>query len=422
MDDKELERLIENIENIVPALTTDSTDEEKQNVLSQINTALQYAPQNADILTWKAFYYEAVGDYDNAIQIFEEVLKIKPDDEIIRNSIKHLHEYKNMVNEYNVTNNNGNSSDIYNSPSLLERLPLPLLITAKIIILAVVLYYCCPAMIFSFNDMRLLRIQNNIEYQTLRVNPLSEYDYLSKKQIYDMRKNYVMKSLFASESYEPSDLIFGQIQDNKPWWGSATCGQLDYKGDYHERIEGPSKVSAQMNNPDALVGLSLPFLPWSYEYNREFCTENYGKFLPVLIQYNKENSLIVVNYKLTRKFLKFRASVNGKNTRYPIQMSGLNARDFGYDYMYVFKSKNINMFSSDNNAESDVKTFTDYIHLGGSCKFKDGCNNISPMQYDKMFTVTRLPAEINLKLWKKKPLNKYIKADMYYRIIFDENI
>ena len=36
-----------------------------------------------------------------------------------------------------------------------------------------------------------------------------------------------------------------------------------------------------------------------------------------------------------------------------------------------------------------------------------------------MFSVRRLPAEINIKLWKKKPINKYVKADMYYKIIFE---
>ena len=263
------------------------------------------------------------------------------------------------------------------------------------------------------------KIQNTSAFQTIKVNPVSDYDYLSKQQIYDIRKNYVKNSLFAGENYEPDNAVFGAIADNKPWWGTISCNQLNYKGDYHERIEGPSKVSAQMNNPDALVGLSLPFLPWQDSYNQEFCNGNYSKFLPVSIQYSKKDNLIVAKYKLTKKFLKFRARVNGKNTRYPIQLSGLNARDFGYNYVYIYDLKNINMFGS-LNAADDVQIFSDYIHLGGSCKYKDGCNNISPMQYDKMFTVSALPAEINLKLWKNKPFNMFKKADIYYRIIFEK--
>lgn len=94
-----------------------------------------------------------------------------------------------------------------------------------------------------------------------------------------------------------------------------------------------------MNNPDALVGLSLPFLPWDLGDNKEFCTADYSKFLPISIQYSKENNLIIAKYKLTKNFLKFRARVNSRNTRYPIQLSGLNALDFGYDYVYAYDTK-----------------------------------------------------------------------------------
>ena len=305
-------------------------------------------------------------------------------------------------------------------PELLDKLPPQFLLAVKIVILAAVIYFCFPSVFFSFNDNKMLNIRDYSNFQSVQVNPLSEYNYLTKKQIFDIRKNHVKNSLFSKEDYEPDTRVFGAIADSKPWWGTVTCGKLNYKGDYHERIEGASKVSAQINNPDALVGLSLPFLPWDLGYNKEFCTADYSKFLPISIQYSEENNLIIAKYKLTKNFLKFRARVNSRNTRYPIQLSGLNALDFGYDYVYAFDTKNISMFDQNNNVTDDLKIFRDYIHLGGSCKYKDGCNNISPMQNDLMFTVTALPAEINLKLWKKKPMNKYVKADMYYRIQFTE--
>lgn len=72
------------------------------------------------------------------------------------------------------------------------------------------------------------------------------------------------------------------------------------------------------------------------------------------------------------------------------------------------------------NITENVEMFRDYIHVGGSCKYVGGCNNLSPMQNDKMITLKAIPAEINLKLWKKQPRDKYSKADMYYRIIFKE--
>lgn len=418
MEDKKLDEILLYLENIVPDITKESSEDEKQKVLEYINNALKLYPKNIYILRWKASYYLDIEDYDNAILMYTEILEIDPNDKVSKESLIYCAKmrYPQIVPQKNYNHN----KNMHHSPDLLKKVPVGLLITIKIIILAIVIYFCCPSLIFTHNDNKILKIKYTSGFQSITVNPLSEYDYLTKKQIFDIRKEHVKNSLFAKENYEPDNSVFGSIVDNKPWWGTITCNQLDYKGDYHERIEGPSKVSAQMNNPNALVGLSLPFIPWEYDYNQEFCTSDYGRFLPVSIQYDKKDNLIVSKYKLTKRFLKYRSSVNGKMTRYPIQLSGLNARDFGYDYVYIYDSKNITMFEQNNNITEGIRNFTDYIHLGGSCKYKDGCNNISPMQYDKIFTVYKLPAEINLKLWKKRPANQYIKADMYYRIILNE--
>lgn len=415
MNKEELEKLTDTFIDKVPSLTKDSSPEEKQKVLDEINYILQVDPMNLKALEWKVLYYSAIEDYDNVLLAHKEFLKAAPDNtelddlvEICKESIK--------TDNKSYTTKNASTQE----PGLLDKLPPQFFLAVKIVILAAVIYFCFPSLIFSSNDNKMLNIRDYSNFQSVQVNPLSEYNYLTKKQIFDIRKNHVKNSIFSKEDYEPDTRVFGAIADSKPWWGTVTCGKLNYKGDYHERIEGASKVSAQMNNPDALVGLSLPFLPWDLGDNKEFCTADYSKFLPISIQYSKENNLIIAKYKLTKNFLKFRARVNSRNTRYPIQLSGLNALDFGYDYVYAYDTKNISMYDQNYNVTDDLKIFRDYIHLGGSCKYKDGCNNISPMQNDLMFTVTALPAEINLKLWKKKPMNKYVKADMYYRIQFTE--
>lgn len=414
MDKEELEKLIDTFIDKVPSLTKNSSPEEKQKILDEINYVLQVDPINLKALEWKVLYYSAIEDYDNVLLAHKEFLKVDPNNKDLNDLAEICKSMKTETKFY--TTKTASSQE----PELLDKLPPQFLLAVKIVILAAVIYFCFPSVFFSFNDNKMLNIRDYSNFQSVQVNPLSEYNYLTKKQIFDIRKNHVKNSIFSKEDYEPDTRVFGAIADSKPWWGTVTCGKLNYKGDYHERIEGASKVSAQMNNPDALVGLSLPFLPWDLGYNKEFCTADYSKFLPISIQYSEENNLIIAKYKLTKNFLKFRASVNRRNTRYPIQLSGLNALDFGYDYVYAFDTKNISMFDQNNNVTDDLKIFRDYIHLGGSCKYKDGCNNISPMQNDLMFTVTALPAEINLKLWKKKPMNKYVKADMYYRIQFTE--
>lgn len=175
-----------------------------------------------------------------------------------------------------------------------------------------------------------------------------------------------------------------------------------------------------MNNPNALVGLSLAYLPWDVEQTHSFCTSEYSKYTPLSLKYNEKDNLIIAKYDLPEEFLNVRVNIDGQSKRIPVQLSGLNALDFGYRYVWAFDSKNIKMLHQDEKAVLDeVIQFRDYVHLGGSCRYEGGCNNISPMQQELMLTITNLPAEIDLKLWKKEPMNKFHKADFYYKIVFE---
>ena len=300
---------------------------------------------------------------------------------------------------------------------LIGKIPCELIVAVQLITIIVLGFIICKPLIFSINDNKILNA--NSEFKELWVNPPSEYNNLRKDEIYSLRKAYVKDSLFDTDDYEPNERVFGQIQDYKPWWGSQKCRPLNYSGDYHESIEGESKQSIQINNPNALVGLSSPYIPWDVEENADFCNSEYSRFIPKALKYSKKDNLIVAEYEVSKEFPNIYVNISGKGYRYPIQLSGLNALDFGYKYIYAFDTKNIDMTYSDNITQTPGM-FRDYIHVGGSCGYEGGCNNISPMQNDKMISVKALPAEINLKLWKKQPHDKYSKADMYYRIIFKE--
>ncbi len=303
------------------------------------------------------------------------------------------------------------------SKELIGKIPCELIVAVQLITIIVLGFIICKPLIFSINDNKILNA--NSEFKELWVNPPSEYNNLRKDEIYSLRKAYVKDSLFDTDDYEPNERVFGQIQDYKPWWGSQKCRPLNYSGDYHESIEGESKQSIQINNPNALVGLSSPYIPWDVEENADFCNSEYSRFIPKALKYSKKDNLIVAEYEVSKEFPNIYVNISGKGYRYPIQLSGLNALDFGYKYIYAFDTKNIDMTYSDNITQTPGM-FRDYIHVGGSCGYEGGCNNISPMQNDKMISVKALPAEINLKLWKKQPHDKYSKADMYYRIIFKE--
>lgn len=305
----------------------------------------------------------------------------------------------------------------HKSTELIGKIPCELIVGLEVLIVAVIVFMVFKPLILSSSDNKVLKA--NGQFKELWVNPPSEFNNMRKDEILSIRKAYVKDSLFASDNYEPNERVFGAIQDYKPWWGTQKCRPLNYTGDYHESIEGESKQSIQINNPNALVGLSSPYIPWDVEANEDFCNNEYSRFLPQSIKYSEKDKLIVAEYEVSKNFPYIYVNISGEQIRYPIQLSGINALDFGYKYVYAFDTKNISM-TYPNNVTENIEMFRDYIHVGGSCGYEGGCNNISPMQNDKMISVKALPAQINLKLWKKQPRDKYQKADMYYRIIFKE--
>ena len=422
--------------------------EEKEFIINELNAILVDFPTDADALYNLAYYYEIEGKYQEAIDYYSKALEYTTDEEFARLIESFIETCKLSIDIASINENPEEENEEVedNNPYwYLRKLSPKWLLILKIIILCVVLFKFYPSLFFGFNDNKILKNteynkvvnqvqeaqeapqnasqevsdKNSEDFVVLNVGPLETYNYLSKKQIYDIRKKYVKTSLFASENYEPNERIFGSIVDNKPWWTIKPCSKLGYKGDYHERIEGPSKLSALVNSPNSLVGLSMTYSPWEYEENKEFCNTELGYFVPKL-SYNEQEKLIVATYKVPSNLPEYRVNINGESFGYPIQLSGLNALDFGYDYVYAIETSGIAMmYPESSNVTTDVQTFADYLHLGGSCQYKDGCNNLSPMQNNLMFNVRSLPATMTLKLWKKQPLNKYVKADFYYKIIIE---
>lgn len=413
-----IDKLLKEIRGLMALDNELLNEKEKQLILEKINHLLEIDPQNIEALYWKALNtLQVYDDCDTAISIFNKIREITPESDIA----KEAEDYLNIIGEYKKAKEVKNvNNSISNSCTFLEKVPCKLIIGLKVITILITMCFLCPSTIFSINDNKILKIKDTSKFEALRINPQSEYSFLTKKEIYDIRKRYVQDSLFAHKNYEPSAREFGSIVDNKPWWGNIKCRQLNYEGDYTEHIQGKSLQSLKINNPNMLVSLNDYIIPWHTEANDDFCTSEYSKFLPHSLKYDKNNKLLVIEYQVPRRFLDMRANISGNSVRFPIQLSGLNALDFGYKYVYAFDTKNVRMYDYNNNITKHIGEFVDYIHLGNSCKYKGGCNNISPVQFDKMIMLTNLPAEINLKLWKNEPINKYIKADIYYKIVFNE--
>lgn len=243
--------------------------------------------------------------------------------------------------------------------------------------------------------------------QFVEVNDLTDLNYKSKEEIYKLRKDFVKKSIFNNSSYEPNEHVFGQIEGNKPWLGIKA---FSYQWNKETLTEGVSEESRFINNPSALVMINMPYnnVMLGKIFNRDL------HLLPNAIFYSKENKTITIVYN----FKNFRNEMRPEYKKADLFcLDGVNARDFGYEWVCVYDIKNISFKS--NHIKERPYDFKNFIHLGGSAGIPGGCNNGSPYQPELNFAINALPAHMNLKLWKSKPSSISQKPDMIVELILE---
>lgn len=250
------------------------------------------------------------------------------------------------------------------------------------------------------------------KYQKLSFNPPTEYNNLTKSQIYDLRKKYVASSLFASHLYKPNDEIFGQIEDKKPWYG-LNSGACPFT--HPDLSAGPSARSIYINNPNLLLGVINP-LGYKYSPTTEFCKNKLLQFIPKAMYYDKDKKMIIVRYNADNSLVK---NMQEPQYKMPLSFVGINARDFGYKHIFVYDSYNI-IFTGNPSIAGEVYELKDFIHNGSSCKIPGGCNNTSPLQPNMDFYIRALPAGITFKLWQHPPMFNTQGGDIYMKVLFEE--
>ncbi len=78
-----------------------------------------------------------------------------------------------------------------------------------------VVFFALIMTIFSLTGCA--KNQANDDLIEIKVNGMRNFSGKTKAEIYKIRKYYVSKSIFKSKDYEPSEEVFGQIQDRLPW-------------------------------------------------------------------------------------------------------------------------------------------------------------------------------------------------------------
>ena len=239
---------------------------------------------------------------------------------------------------------------------------------------------------------------------SIQIHPSIKLDFMSRHEVFALRKQYVSEHPLVLLPYEPSPAVFGGIEDNKPWWG--LYGLL-YYGPGEKGIEGPSEESRFLINPYLLMGVR--------ECNALITTytpDGSDSFYPQAteLSWNADESLATAKFQVSG----YRAhldKIDARGDRQALYWTDYNARDFGLNYFYVEPANSTNL-----NLGASLLETRQFLHRGGSCGYPGGCNNMSPHEEQLIFSVPHLPAKAYIKLWQKRPSSVSDSADMAFLI------
>ncbi len=247
------------------------------------------------------------------------------------------------------------------------------------------------------------------------------YNFKSKAEIYKLRASHVQEQpvLLGSE-YSPRSSVFDLIEDNKPWWGLA--GRSVW-GPGQRSIEGLAEESRFLSNPFLLVGADPASAAiWNQDKITRDDLDNSNfpyawrlKKLNWLPAQSKAEATYLVS-DFNQALYIYRDKLKEPSIIPAFNLVAYNARDFGYDYIWLDEKTSTNIINSNHPAREPIKILQ-MIHCGGTCGFPGGCNNMSPsMPAIDRVKYTKLPAKATIRLWKNKPSSVDNVADFLFEL------
>lgn len=241
------------------------------------------------------------------------------------------------------------------------------------------------------------------------VYQLIDYNGLPKEFILGIRKSNIGVNFLKLADYEPREEVWGKMVDNGNWLALNRTVCFDKETDCSRKLKGFSSLSRLINNPMILVA-PVMIATYHLKENNPICRDKGLKLIPQKIYLDSTHKKITVVYAGTTVLTKCKY----------LQLSGLNARDFGLDWAKVLKTQNIK-FPYDNNISQKAYQFKDEIISGKYCENSDAqCNVFSPIDDKVVFNITSYPANIELGLWKKQPFGVFAIPDFRMEIRFVE--
>ncbi len=239
------------------------------------------------------------------------------------------------------------------------------------------------------------------------IQPPVELDFKTRAEVWQLRKAAVSQHPeLISGSYQPSEAVFGQVEDSLPWWGIT--GHF-YYGSGERSIEGPAEETRFLLNPYLLVAAEFDGLFYSWDTHRVTELDLRGTSFPFYceaagLRWSPREAYAEVTYPIGQCLAR-----TNRWTARPLTLAdaffsliAYNARDMNLNYLYVAYQDSLNLSKLD--PPTSAYAIPHYLHRGGSCGYPGGCNNMSPDTPEiSWIELTRLPARAVIRLWSRNP-------------------
>jgi len=284
-------------------------------------------------------------------------------------------------------------------------------------ILVVLLINISTNAVYADNELAIGKSAKATGVIDIPIVPPGDFNFKTRVEIFAMRKSEIMKHAnLLKGAYAPSNDVFGQVVDRRPWWG--TLGEA-YYGSGQNSIKGQAVQSRYVLNPFLLAAIrATPGLPREKITEADLARKSYPTSFPVTgLRWWPKEGKAEVTYQISslqsQMCSLFGYSNYGINGNLGLEL--VNARDFGLRYVYIPPTWAYNM-KIGSPMRGPVK-IPQYIHCGGSCGYPGGCNNMSPATavLDDI-TFAKLPAHVILMMWKNAPTTGSEPADMTFTI------
>ncbi len=259
------------------------------------------------------------------------------------------------------------------------------------------------------------------ESVTLQLSGLMNYSGKTSEELLALRSKKVQEHPeLLKGSYEPSSKLFA-FDGSSPWWG--TRGYLFRgSGGAVDSTDGVSRESKFFGNPFVLVCPEFfgDNMHWSRQ--RFAKTEDFARVFPTYVPpqsvtlYPKEKRE-EITYDLMSYYNSVRSMLdnNWKISDISFSLVGYNARDFGYNYIYVDAGSSSNMATLPSKVIAIGQSLI--VKTKGSCAPK--CNDLDGPPQMEGFKLRNLPAKCRLLLWRKEPESHVKTPDLKIDLVFN---